>query len=61
MILSRFVEKSQIMFFELFPKFSSRQDVIVTFIAILELIREGQVRVHQKHLFEDIILERIEA
>ena len=61
MILSRFVEKSQIMFSELFPKFSSRQEVIVTFIAILELIRDCQVRVRQKQLFEDILLERIEA
>ena len=61
MILSRFVEKSQIMFSELFPKFSSRQDVIVTFIAILELIRDGQIIVRQKKLFDDILLERIEA
>ena len=61
MILSRFVEKSQIMFSELFPKFSSRQDVIVTFIAVLELIRDGQIRVHQKKLFDDILLERFEA
>ena len=61
MILSKFVEKSQIMFSELFPKFSSRQEVIVTFVAILELIRDGQVRVTQKKLFEDILLERIEA
>jgi len=59
--LSRFVEKSQIMFSELFPKFSSRQDVIVTFIAILELIRDGQIIVRQKKLFDDILLERIEA
>ena len=61
MILSRFVEKSQIMFSELFPKSSSRQEVIVTFVAILELIRDGQVRVSQKKLFEDMLLERIEA
>ena len=61
MILSRFVDKSQIMFSELFPKFSSRQEVIVTFIAILELIRDCQVRVRQKDLFEDILLERVEA
>jgi segregation and condensation protein A len=49
------------MFSELFPKFSSRQDVIVTFIAILELIRDGQIIVRQKKLFDDILLERIEA
>ncbi|MBH30773.1 MAG: hypothetical protein CMG71_02145 [Candidatus Marinimicrobia bacterium] len=61
MILSKFVEKSQIMFSELFSNFSSRQDIIVTFVAILELIRDGQVRVTQKKLFEDILLERVEA
>ncbi len=61
MILAKFVEKSQIMFSELFPQFSSRQEVIVSFVAILELIRDGQVRVRQKNLFEDMLLERIEA
>lgn len=61
LILGRFVEKSEIMFSELFPEFSSRHDVIATFIAILELIRDGQIGVRQTKLFGDFLLQRIEA
>ncbi|MFL3051229.1 MAG: segregation and condensation protein A [Candidatus Neomarinimicrobiota bacterium] len=61
LILSYFVGKNQILFSELFPKFSSRQDLVVTFIAVLELIRDGHIRVQQKNLFDDILLEKIKV
>ena len=61
LILSCFVGKNLILFSELFPKLSSRQDLVVTFIAVLELIRDGHIRVEQKKLFDDILLEKIKV
>jgi segregation and condensation protein A len=61
LILSCFVGKNQILFSELFPTFSSRQDLVVTFIAVLELIRDGHIMVQQKKLFDDILLEKIKV
>ena len=61
LILSCFVGKNQILLSELFPKLSSRQDLVVTFIAVLELIRDGHIRVEQKKLFDDILLEKIKV
>ena len=61
LILSCFVGKNQILFSELFPKLSSRQDLVVTFIAVLELIRDGHIRVEQKKLFDDILIEKIKV
>tara|TARA_B100000700_G_scaffold331757_1_gene468051 strand:+ start:10626 stop:11351 length:726 start_codon:yes stop_codon:yes gene_type:complete len=59
LVLNSFISKQQILFSELSPKFSSRQDLIATFIAILELIRDGLIRVQQKKLFDDFILEKV--
>ena len=36
----------------------SRLEVVVTFLAVLELIRRGRARVRQSALFEEIIVER---
>jgi segregation and condensation protein A len=39
----------------------SKPEVIVTFMAVLELIRRGRVAVQQEAIFGEIILERLEA
>ncbi|MCX7712719.1 MAG: segregation/condensation protein A [Chthoniobacterales bacterium] len=47
-----------IRFDELFCKASSRTEVVVTFLAMLELIRLKQIRVRQENSFGEIWLER---
>jgi segregation and condensation protein A len=37
----------------------SKTEVIVNFLAILELLKQSELRVRQKGIFEDIILEKI--
>ena len=34
--------------------------VVVTFLAILELMKMGEIRVAQESLFDDIIIDRVE-
>ena len=58
-LLARFVDRKEYKFSELFPHFTSRRELIATFIALLELIRDGQIRVLQKKIFHDFVLERI--
>lgn len=48
------------MFFELFSNMSSRQEIVCTFLALLELIRIRQVDVVQKERFGDIMIEAAE-
>ena len=45
-----------ISFFSLFPENVTKLEVIVTFLALLELIRLGQVRISQPQVFSDIQL-----
>ncbi len=45
-----------IAFFSLFPEGATKLEVIVTFLALLELIRQGQVRISQKRLFGEILV-----
>lgn len=58
-LLTQFVLKKRLMFSELFSDFYSRQELIATFIAILELVREGQLQVLQRRPFIDFALEWI--
>ena len=58
-LMARFAEQSQYTFSELFPALESRRDLIATFIAVLELVRDGKIRVAQKKIFSDFVIERI--
>jgi segregation and condensation protein A len=58
-LMARFAEQSQYTFSELFPALESRRDLIATFIAVLELVRDGKIRVAQKKIFSDFMIERI--
>ncbi|MBL7077059.1 MAG: segregation/condensation protein A [Kiritimatiellae bacterium] len=49
-----------VMFFELFSRMSSRQEIVCTFLALLELIKIRQVDVVQKDRFGDITIEAAE-
>ena len=53
-ILQRVATGSQLRFSDLFGAVVSRIEVVVTFLALLELIRLKQVRAVQKNIFEEI-------
>ena len=53
-ILQRVATGSRFRFSDLFGAAASRIEVVVTFLALLELIRLKQVRVMQKNVFEEI-------
>lgn len=38
---------------------NSKTQVVVTFLAILELMKTGLIRISQEHIFEDILIEAI--
>lgn len=60
MIASRFHSAKQTTFMTLIHDRSSRLDIVVTFLAILELIKRHFVSAHQTQLFGDIELEKAE-
>ena len=53
-ILQRVANNARMRFSDLFGAAVSRVEVVVTFLALLELIRLKQVRVIQKNMFEEI-------
>lgn len=58
-ILDVLESKSFVAFSELFPVGSSRKTLVVTFLAMLELIRLKQVRVSQSENFGEIHISRV--
>ncbi|MFQ6676037.1 MAG: segregation and condensation protein A [Fidelibacterota bacterium] len=57
-LMSKFADRQFFRFSELIPQVDSRQKLIVAFVALLELIRDGQVKVRQKGVFDDFVVER---
>ena len=53
-ILQRIATGARFRFSDLFSEAASRIEVVVTFLALLELIRLKQVRAFQKNVFEEI-------
>jgi len=49
---------SRISFRRLLSQAASRQEIIVTLLAVLELIKQHEIEAHQKRLFGDILLIR---
>lgn len=54
-------KKKCLNFFELFEKSRSKMEVVVTFLAVLELIKGGSILVLQEHVFSEIIIRVKEA
>jgi len=52
------ISREKIKFSELFLETSSKEEVITTFMALLELIKMQVIRVNQDDLFSDIQIER---
>ncbi len=48
-------------FRELLEKQSSRMDIVVTFLVILELMKTGDIRIQQEELFDDIMITSVVA
>ncbi|MFP4472403.1 MAG: segregation and condensation protein A [Candidatus Omnitrophota bacterium] len=57
-ILHTLLQKTRLTINELFGRAGDKMEVIVTFMAVLELIRMKEVKVVQKRLFSDIDLVR---
>jgi len=53
-----FAKYNQTTFFKLFSKRANREDIIVTFLALLELLKENFLDVTQKYAFGDIVIKR---
>jgi segregation and condensation protein A len=53
-ILQRIANGASVRFSELFDRVASRVEIVVTFLALLELIRLNQVRAIQRGLFDEI-------
>lgn len=60
-ILDRVAAEASVSFQSLFPPDASRWVVIATFLALLELLRQGSVRVQQQMQFGDIAVMRAVA
>jgi len=60
LILQRLKEKKQFNFQEFFREFKKKIIIIVTFLALLELVRLGRVIVNQSLNFDDIRIQRRE-
>ncbi len=60
-ILDRLANEGSLTFMSLFPADADRGVVIVTFLALLELLRQGAVRVHQAVACGEIVVDRAVA
>jgi len=60
-IMDRLTERTSIAFHELFPHGKRRIELIVTFLALLELIRLNQAVARQSETFGDIHIYRVSA
>src|SRR4029077_14930889 len=60
-ILERVNSGNPVSFSELFGQIVSRVEIVVTFLALLELIRLNQVRVLQPKMFDEIQIAAIAA
>jgi segregation and condensation protein A len=60
-LLAHFDREGYIVFTDLLSKIDTKIEMIITFLALLELIRSGHVRVLQGKLFGDIKIKLLES
>jgi segregation and condensation protein A len=53
-----FVHCSQTTFFQMFQNDNTKEEIIVTFLALLELLKENYIALQQEYPFEDIVIKR---
>lgn len=61
MLRKALTRRKSVRFHQLIRRASSRQEVIVTFLAMLEMIKQHRLVVHQERLFGEIMLERVSS
>lgn len=54
-------EKAMMSFRELLKSSKSKTDIIVTFLAVLELVKQRSVAVVQEKVFDDIVIQKIDS
>ena len=54
-VLDTLREKREVLFEQLFPQDSTRMQVLVTFLAVLELVRNRMIQVRQENPFGPIV------
>ena len=59
-VANKVKKKKRCSFKQLLEEQSSKMEVIVSFLAVLELIKIGQIEVHQERTFDDIYIDSIE-
>ena len=57
MFLQKQVNRKRIVFSQLLRCMTYRQEVIVTFLAVLEMTSKNEIFCYQAHLFDDIVVE----
>lgn len=57
-IKDQLTRRRQVSFREILSAATTRVEVIVTLLALLELIKQDQVKVRQERLFGEIVIER---
>ncbi len=55
------IEKGKISFRAVLEDNADREDIVVTFLAVLELINRGRIRIRQESLSEDIYIEAVQT
>lgn len=55
-VTQRLTSEKRVMFSDLFVRMESRHEIVVTFLAVLELIRLKKLRFEQKSSFDDIAI-----
>ncbi|MDD6771868.1 MAG: segregation/condensation protein A [Inconstantimicrobium porci] len=60
-ILNKLHRKRNFFFYELASQCECKMEVIVTFLALLELIKQRSIEIIQSENFENIIIERVET
>jgi segregation and condensation protein A len=58
-IKTRIYAVREINLFEMFQEMKSRQEIVLAFIAVLELVRTESIKLLQENTFGDIILKKI--
>ena len=58
-ILKKLFNLPKLIFSKLFSSKSSKQDIVVTFIAILELIQNRKIKVLQNKNFDEILIKKV--
>jgi segregation and condensation protein A len=48
--------EGRILFSQMIGDAMDKQEIVVTFLAVLELMRKGWIRCHQNHLFDEIVV-----